>query len=54
MTAFPWLWLKIFLLVAGVGIGLVGLARNDRPMVWTAVGFLAAAFLARFPERRQR
>lgn len=36
----------------GLALGLFGMALDQRPLVWVAVGFLAAAFLVRFIERR--
>jgi hypothetical protein len=37
----------------GLGVGLAGMALDYRPLVWVAVGFLGAAFLLRFIERRR-
>ena len=36
----------------GLAIGLAGMALDQRPLVWVAVGFLGAAFLIRFIEKR--
>lgn len=52
MNRFPWLALKISLTIAGMAVGLAGVAMKDRPLVWAGIGLLAGAFLSRFPERR--
>jgi len=47
-----WVLVKGALGGIGLALGLTGMALDQRPLVWVAVGFLAAAFLARFIERR--
>jgi hypothetical protein len=47
-----WVVVKGALGAIGLALGLIGMALNHRPLVWAAVGFLAAAFLTRFLERR--
>jgi membrane protein implicated in regulation of membrane protease activity len=44
---------KAWLGGSGVGIGVVGIATQQRWLVWLAVGLLLAAFLLRFAERRE-
>lgn len=48
-----WVVIKGVLGAIGLAVGLTGMALNHRPLVWVAVGFLAAAFLTRFIERRR-
>lgn len=48
-----WVLIKGVLGGIGLAVGLAGMALNHRPLVWVAVGFLAAAFLTRFIERRR-
>jgi len=39
---------------AGLGVGLLGMATEQRWPVWIAVGPAGVAFLVRFVERAQR
>ncbi len=39
---------------AGLGVGLLGMATEQRWLVWIAVGLAGVAFLVRFVERAQR
>jgi hypothetical protein len=48
-----WVLVKGTLGVIGLAVGLAGMALDHRPLVWVAIGFLGAAFLLRFLERRQ-
>ena len=38
----------------GLGVGLLGMATEQRWLVWIAVGLAGVAFLVRFVERAQR
>jgi membrane protein implicated in regulation of membrane protease activity len=49
-----WFWAKAVLGGVGLVLGLVGMAFDFRPLVWVALVLLAAAFGARFAERRER
>ena len=44
--------LRFALAVTGVAIGIVGITRDDRRIVWAAIVCLAAAFVLRFFDRR--
>jgi len=39
---------------AGLGVGLLGMATEQRWLVWIAVGLAGVAFLVRLVERAQR
>ena len=47
-----WVAVKAAFAAAGFMAGLAGMALEVRPLVWTGVGLLAAAFVLRFVERR--
>ncbi|MGH7590594.1 MAG: hypothetical protein ACREL2_04080 [Gemmatimonadales bacterium] len=44
--------LRFALTVTGLAIGIVGITRDDRHIVWAAIGCLAVAFVLRFGGRR--
>lgn len=46
--------LKAWLGGSGLGVGLLGMATEQRWLVWIALGLAGAAFLVRFVERAQR
>jgi membrane protein implicated in regulation of membrane protease activity len=45
--------LKAGFSVAGLAVGLVGMALEARWLVWAAVGLVGVAFLLRFAGRKQ-
>jgi hypothetical protein len=47
-------WLKAGTAVAGLCVGLAGMATGERWLVWIAVGLMGGAFLLRFTETKAR
>jgi len=47
-----WFWTKAVVGGVGLVLAIAGMALQFRPLVWGAVGLLAAAFLLRLIERR--
>ncbi|MGE0353099.1 MAG: hypothetical protein AB7I33_00620 [Gemmatimonadales bacterium] len=43
---------KLLLATAGMLFAVIGIAREDRLIVWGAIGLLAVAFVIRLIERR--
>ncbi|MGB7211786.1 MAG: hypothetical protein WBC97_04090 [Gemmatimonadales bacterium] len=43
--------LRFALTVSGVAVGIVGITRDDRLIVWAAIGCLVVAFVLRFFDR---
>ncbi|HEU5358970.1 MAG TPA: hypothetical protein VFU45_07615 [Gemmatimonadales bacterium] len=42
---------RLYLAALGVVLGVVGIARDDRRMIWGAIGVLGAAVVLRFVAR---
>jgi hypothetical protein len=44
---------RFYLAALGVIVGIIGIARDDRRIIWVAIGCLMAAAVLRFVARRR-